>query len=128
MCIHNAEVGLYIQVLPIVMDNSHKTVLKKTTLKKNSESAILGKGTMRTWTLIVLLSSAIAADDSDYRQQILQAHIVAPAGQPVPLAQVAWFPLCSWCLELSASSCCTTQEQVSVNRSAVMKEGTVLLY
>ncbi len=49
------------------------------------------KRMMRLWTLIALLSSAIAADDSDYRQQILQAHIVAPAGQPVPFAQVARF-------------------------------------
>ena len=50
---------------------------------------------MRLWVLIALLPSAIATDDSDYRQQILQAHIVAPAGQPVPFAQVARFPLCS---------------------------------
>jgi hypothetical protein len=46
---------------------------------------------MRLWVLIALLSSAIAADDSDYRQQILQAHIVAPVGQPFPFAQVARF-------------------------------------
>jgi hypothetical protein len=50
---------------------------------------------MRLWVLIALLSSAIATDDSDYGQQILQAHIVAPAGQPFPFAQVARFPLCS---------------------------------
>jgi len=68
---------------------------------------------MRLWTLIALLSSAIAADDSDYRQQILQAHIVAPAGQPVPFAQVARFPLCS---DVELSACCRTQDQVSVNR------------
>jgi len=79
----------------------------------------------------VLLSSAIAADASDYRQQILQAHIVAPVGQPVPFKQVKdvhctiymynmhniyerKLSSLFWCLEWSA--CSTNGDQVSVNR------------
>lgn len=94
--IHNAEVELQIH---FSLRHVHTYFQKRNEKKECSSDSGLywSNRMMRLWTsvLIALLSSAIAVDDFDYRQQILQAHIVAPPGQPVPFAQVDRFPLCS---------------------------------